>query len=181
MKNKSFLPCMRRNLYSVPSKTPQFACQGTGVFAVLRKLNITDFRRCLMKMLAFFHTGAVYFCQTLADLLNITKWYLQVRNAPTDQVQRFLYIYLYITYIFLIIHNQKEKLMTNAHLPIIRHVTAQISSHFISIQFSAQGNRSDITAQKTEYQAVVYETFQQIKVCIPLSWTHPFILPETSP
>lgn len=98
-------------------------------FAILRKLNITYFRRCcLMKMLAFFHTIAVYFCQNLAGLLNITKWYLPVCNAPTDQVQRFLSIYLSLSYrnIFLIIHNQKEKLMKNSHLFIISHVTAQI-------------------------------------------------------
>lgn len=73
MKTQSLLTCTRYNLYSAPSKTPQFVCQGTGGFAVFRKLNVTDFRRCLMRMLAFFHTGAVYFCQTLAGLLNITK------------------------------------------------------------------------------------------------------------
>lgn len=139
MKNQSFLSCTRHNLLSVPSKTPQFVCQGTGIFAVLRKLNITDFIRCcLMKLLAFFHTGAVYFCQTLAGLLNITKWYLQVCSSPTDQVQRFLCIYLstYYISIFFIIHNQKEKLMTNFHLPIIRHIAAVHKCNLILSLFS---------------------------------------------
>lgn len=162
-------------------------CQGTGVFAGLKKLNITHFVRCcLMKILAFFHTGAVYFCQTLAGLLNITKWYLQVCNAPTDQVQRFyVSIQLYFTYIFFIIYNQKEKLMTNSHLPIMRHATAHwMSSHFISTQFIAQGSGSDNTAQKTEYPVTVYETFQQIKVCKPhklISWFYQKLLPNSQP
>lgn len=66
--------------------------------------------------------------------------------------------------------------MINSHLPIVRHVTAQMSSHFISIQSNAQGNWSDITAQRTEYQVVAHEIFQQIKVYMALSWTCPFIL-----
>jgi len=62
-----------------------------------------------MKALAFFHTGAVYFCQTPAGLLNITKWYLQACSAPTDQVQRFKCIYLCITYIYSRLYIMKRR------------------------------------------------------------------------
>lgn len=77
-----------------------------------------------------------------------------------------IYLAIFYIHIFFIIYNQNEKLMTNSHLPIMRHVTAHwMSSHFIFTQFIAQGNGSDNTAQKTEYPVTFYDIFQQIKVC----------------
>lgn len=79
-----------------------------------------------------------------------------------------IYLAIFYIYIFFIIYNQKEKLMTNSHLPIMRHVTARwMSSRFISVQFMAQGNGSDNIVPKTEYPVTAHDIFQQIKVCKP--------------
>lgn len=77
--------------------------------------------------------------------------------------------------------------MTNSHLPITEHVTAQISSHLISIQFNAQANGSNITAQKTEYQVGVDETFPKLRpthLCcelIPLFYQKIYFNSHTNP
>lgn len=95
-----------------------------------------------------------------------------------------IYLAIFYIYIFFIIYNQKEKLMTNSHLPIM-NITHWMSSHFISTQFIAQGNGSDNTAKKTWVSHNSLWGFQQIKVCKPshgfISWFYQKLLPNSQP
>lgn len=93
-----------------------------------------------------------------------------------------IYLAIFYIHIFFIIYNQNEKLMTNSHLPIMRH---WMSSCFIFTQFIFQGSGSNNTPQKTEYPVTVYDTSQQIKVCKPshelISWFFQKLLPNSQP
>lgn len=108
---------------------------------------------------------------------------LQGSHGPGAKTLCF-YLAIFYTYIFFIIYNQKEKLMTNSHLPIMRHVTAHwMSSHFISTQFIAQGNGSDNPAKQPEYLVILYKAFEQINICKCshglISWFYQKLLPNS--